>query len=134
MGREDKQMTEYAIMVKDVTFSYGAIEAVRGISFQVAPGEILGFLGPNGAGKSTTIKILTGQLTPKSGLAQVLGVDDTPVAAGMAKFDLHRLLIVDASVSTEYKLRIVWGIGTLAAAIIAEQCSEVMIKVYANRS
>ncbi len=43
----------------------------------MAPGEILGFLGPNGAGKSTTIKILTGQLTPKSGKAQVLGVDVT---------------------------------------------------------
>jgi ABC-2 type transport system ATP-binding protein len=70
-----RQMTENAIRVEDVTFSYGNIEAVRGISFQVAPGEILGFLGPNGAGKSTTIKILTGQLAPKSGLAQVLGVD-----------------------------------------------------------
>ena len=68
-------MTEDAINVEDITFSYGSIEAVRGISFQVAPGEILGFLGPNGAGKSTTIKILTGQLTPKSGRARVLGVD-----------------------------------------------------------
>ena len=70
-------MTEDAIKVEDITFSYGNIEAVRGISFQVAPGEILGFLGPNGAGKSTTIKILTGQLTPKSGRARVLGVDVT---------------------------------------------------------
>jgi ABC-2 type transport system ATP-binding protein len=70
-------MTEDAIKVEDITFSYGSIEAVRGISFQVAPGEILGFLGPNGAGKSTTIKILTGQLTPKSGHARVLGVDTT---------------------------------------------------------
>lgn len=68
-------MEEATINVEDITFSYGNLEAVRGISFQVAPGEILGFLGPNGAGKSTTIKILTGQLTPKSGRAQVLGVD-----------------------------------------------------------
>ena len=75
-------MTDAAIKVDHITFAYGDLEAVRGISFQVAPGEILGFLGPNGAGKSTTIKILTGQLTPKSGTAQVLGVDvsnDDPV-------------------------------------------------------
>ncbi len=68
-------MSEPAIRVEDVAFSYGDIEAIKGISFEVAPGEILGFLGPNGAGKSTTIKILTGQLTPKSGRARVLGVD-----------------------------------------------------------
>lgn len=70
-------MTEAAIKVDNITFSYGDLEAVAGVSFEVAPGEILGFLGPNGAGKSTTIKILTGQLTPKSGNAQVLGVDIT---------------------------------------------------------
>jgi ABC-2 type transport system ATP-binding protein len=70
-------MTEAAIKVDNITFAYGDLEAVGGISFEVAPGEILGFLGPNGAGKSTTIKILTGQLTPKSGNAQVLGVDIT---------------------------------------------------------
>jgi ABC-2 type transport system ATP-binding protein len=70
-------MTESAIKVEDVSYSYGDIEAVKGVSFEVAPGEILGFLGPNGAGKSTTIKILTGQLTPKSGRAQVLGADVT---------------------------------------------------------
>jgi ABC-2 type transport system ATP-binding protein len=70
-------MSEAAITVEDVTFAYGSHEAVRGISFDVAPGEILGFLGPNGAGKSTTIKILTGQLTPKTGSARVLGIDVT---------------------------------------------------------
>ena len=68
-------MTQPAIKVEDIAFSYGDVEAVRGITFEVAPGEILGFLGPNGAGKSTTIKMLTGQLSPKSGRAQVLGVD-----------------------------------------------------------
>jgi ABC-2 type transport system ATP-binding protein len=70
-------MTEAAIKVDNITFAYGDLQAVDGISFEVAPGEILGFLGPNGAGKSTTIKILTGQLTPKTGKAQVLGVDIT---------------------------------------------------------
>jgi ABC-2 type transport system ATP-binding protein len=49
------------------------IEAVRGISFDMAEGEVLGFIGPNGAGKSTTIKILTGILQPTSGEAKVLG-------------------------------------------------------------
>jgi ABC-type multidrug transport system ATPase subunit len=70
-------MTEAAIKVEGVSYAYGNVEAVKDISFQIAPGEILGYLGPNGAGKSTTIKILTGQLTPKSGIAQVLGVDVT---------------------------------------------------------
>ena len=50
------------------------VEALRGISFTMDDGEILGFVGPNGAGKSTTIKILTGILHPTSGNARVLGL------------------------------------------------------------
>jgi ABC-2 type transport system ATP-binding protein len=49
------------------------VEAVRGLSFEMDMGEVLGFIGPNGAGKSTTIKILTGILFPTSGDARVLG-------------------------------------------------------------
>jgi ABC-2 type transport system ATP-binding protein len=49
------------------------VEAVRGLSFDMEQGELLGFIGPNGAGKSTTIKILTGILHPTRGQAQVLG-------------------------------------------------------------
>lgn len=66
-----------AIEVKGIRYAYGDLEAVKGIDFEVAPGEILGFLGPNGAGKSTTIKILTGQLAPDAGTARVLGRDVT---------------------------------------------------------
>jgi ABC-2 type transport system ATP-binding protein len=51
------------------------VEAVRGISFQVERGELLGYLGPNGAGKSTTIKMLTGILVPSSGRVSVAGLD-----------------------------------------------------------
>ena len=66
-------MTTPAIKVEGLSFSYGDLEAVKDVSFEVMPGEILGFLGPNGAGKSTTIKMLTGQLPPKSGRAEILG-------------------------------------------------------------
>ena len=70
-------MSEPAIQVSEISYAYGRLEAVKGISFDVSPGEILGFLGPNGAGKSTTIKMLTGQLTPRSGKARILGMDVT---------------------------------------------------------
>ncbi len=63
------------IEVVDVTKSYGSIEALRGISFHVAAGEIVGLLGPNGAGKSTAIKIITGYLQPDSGQVAVDGLD-----------------------------------------------------------
>jgi ABC-2 type transport system ATP-binding protein len=52
---------------------YTTVEAVRDLSFEMEPGELLGFIGPNGAGKSTTIKILTGILYPSGGGATVLG-------------------------------------------------------------
>lgn len=63
------------IDVTDITKSYGPIEALGGISFQIARGEIVGLLGPNGAGKTTAIKILTGYLQPDGGTAYVNGLD-----------------------------------------------------------
>lgn len=53
--------------------TYQEIEAVRGISFELLAGEVVGFIGPNGAGKTTTLKILSGILHPTSGAVQVLG-------------------------------------------------------------
>jgi len=70
-------MDNKSIIVDDVRYNYGEIQAVRGISFNVGEGEIFGFLGPNGAGKSTTIKMLTGQIYPKHGNIEVLGMDIT---------------------------------------------------------
>jgi ABC-2 type transport system ATP-binding protein len=64
-----------AIEVKNLTRNYNGLCAVDHISFEVESGEIFGFLGPNGAGKTTTIKMLTGQLCPTSGEAQVVGCD-----------------------------------------------------------
>ena len=64
-----------AIQVRELTRDYNGLRAVDGITFAVEIGEIFGFLGPNGAGKTTTIKVLTGQLRPTSGTAQVAGCD-----------------------------------------------------------
>lgn len=70
-------MSADAIIVDNVKYNYGEIQAVKGISFNVEEGEIFGFLGPNGAGKSTTIKMLTGQFRPKNGGITILGLDIT---------------------------------------------------------
>jgi ABC-2 type transport system ATP-binding protein len=58
-----------------LTKRYGSFTAVDGISFQVQPGQVLGFLGPNGAGKSTTMKMIAGFLAPTDGTAKVCGYD-----------------------------------------------------------
>jgi len=63
------------IEVHDLTRRFGPKVAVDGLSFQVRPGEVLGFLGPNGAGKSTTMKMLTGYLRPSGGSARVCGYE-----------------------------------------------------------
>ncbi|UCE06282.1 MAG: ABC transporter ATP-binding protein [bacterium] len=70
-------MSTDAIIVDHIKYNYADIQAVKGISFNVTEGEIFGFLGPNGAGKSTTIKMLTGQLSPKNGKIKILGLDIT---------------------------------------------------------
>ena len=63
------------IEVSDLEKSYGEVKALRGVSFQVGEGEIIGLLGPNGAGKSTIIKTLTGYLQPDFGDVLINGLD-----------------------------------------------------------
>jgi ABC-2 type transport system ATP-binding protein len=69
-----------AISVRGLRKSYGALEAVRGIDFEVARGEVFGLLGPNGAGKTTTVEILEGYRKRDAGEVEVLERD--PAAAG----------------------------------------------------
>ena len=64
-----------AIVVRELSKSYGSVEALRGISFDVAQGEVFGLLGPNGAGKTTTVEILEGYRDRDGGEASVLGHD-----------------------------------------------------------
>ena len=64
-----------AIVVNGLTKSYAAVEALRGVTFEVAEGDVFGLLGPNGAGKTTTIEILEGYRTRDGGDVSVLGFD-----------------------------------------------------------
>ncbi len=64
-----------AILVKDITKNFGPTRAVNGVSFEIEPGEIVGFLGPNGAGKTTTLRILTCFIPATTGVARVAGHD-----------------------------------------------------------
>ena len=71
------------LTISDLKRDFGPIRAVRGVSFTVAKGEVLGFLGPNGAGKSTTMRRITGFLPPTSGSATICShkMQESPVAA-----------------------------------------------------
>jgi len=71
-----------AIAVRNLEKSYGGVQALRGVSFEVAQGEVFGLLGPNGAGKTTTVEILEGYRRRDAGEASVLGFDpgDSPRA------------------------------------------------------
>src|SRR5437762_5670835 len=71
-----------AVAVTDLHKSYGQLEAVRGISFDIERGEVFALLGPNGAGKTTTVEILEGYRSRDAGEVAVLGTD--PARAGSA--------------------------------------------------
>src|SRR6201996_3919279 len=71
------------ITIKNLTKSYGPKLAVDDLSFDVQPGEVLGFLGANGAGKSTTMRMIAGFIAPSAGAVTVCGhdIERSPVAA-----------------------------------------------------
>lgn len=75
------------LSVRDMKKSYGAIQAVGGISFDVKPGEILGVIGPNGSGKTTLFNSILGQIKPDSGHVKFEGKD----ISGRSPLELSRL-------------------------------------------
>jgi ABC-2 type transport system ATP-binding protein len=76
-------MPDPVLEARNLTRTFGDFKAVDDVTFDLYPGEIVGFLGPNGAGKTTTIKMLTGLLGPSSGAARVAGFDinESPLEA-----------------------------------------------------
>jgi ABC-2 type transport system ATP-binding protein len=85
-----------AILVDGLRKSYGAVDAVRGISFTVEEGEVFGLLGPNGAGKTTTIEILEGYRSRDGGDVTVLGID--PHGGGRKLRERVGLVLQEAAV------------------------------------
>ena len=66
---------EALVSTQNLSRDFGALRAVRGVSFSLQQGDILGFLGPNGAGKSTTMRMISGTLAPTSGEVHLAGID-----------------------------------------------------------
>ena len=103
-------MGEPIIQVEGLYKNYGAVAALRGVSFAVEEGEVFGLLGPNGAGKTTTVEILEGMRTADRGLARVGGLD--PQKSGM-QFK-ERIGSVLQSTSLPDKLRVKEAIDLFA--------------------
>jgi ABC-2 type transport system ATP-binding protein len=94
----------------------GGVEAVRGISFDVAEGEVFGLLGPNGAGKSTTVGMLTTTVLPTGGTARVAGHDVArhPLLARSVSSVVFQDAVVDAALTGRANLELhtrLWGVG-----------------------
>ncbi len=94
-----------AITVRGLAKRYGAVRAVRGISFTVGRGEIFALLGPNGAGKTTTLEILEGFRRRDGGRADVLGLDPGDRATGRALRERIGLVLQDIAVEPYLTVR-----------------------------
>jgi ABC-2 type transport system ATP-binding protein len=108
------------------------VEAVAGVSFTVAKGEMLGYVGPNGAGKSTTIKMLTGVLVPTAGRVHVHGLVPAQQRVALARrigvvFGQRSLLWWDLPLSESFRLlRHIYGVGADAHAERLAECRELL--------
>jgi ABC-2 type transport system ATP-binding protein len=93
------------VVVAGLRKSYGAVQAVRGASFNVGPGEIFALLGPNGAGKTTTLEILEGFRARDAGRVEVLGLDPGDRSHGRALRERIGLVLQDIAVEPYLTVR-----------------------------
>ncbi|MFT3865687.1 MAG: ATP-binding cassette domain-containing protein [Solirubrobacterales bacterium] len=117
-----------AITVKNLRKSFGDFEAVKGVDFEVATGEVFGFLGPNGAGKTTTINMLCTLTRPTSGSAEVAGFD----VVG-ARDDVRRHIglvfqdqTLDGYLSAEQNLRLHAELYGVEKSVVAPRMEQVL--------
>lgn len=117
-----------AIEVEHLSRRFGAIEAVRDVSFRVEQGEIFGLLGPNGAGKTTTIKVLLSLLKPSSGRVRILGIDvaEQPARARRYVGWVPQETAVDPLLTGRENLLLVAGMYHLPPADAARRAEELL--------
>jgi ABC-2 type transport system ATP-binding protein len=117
-----------AISVKDLRKRFGDFEAVKGVNFEVATGEVFGFLGPNGAGKTTTINMLCTLTKPSDGSAEVAGFD-----VATARDDVRRHIglvfqdqTLDGYLSAEQNLRLHAELYGVEKAVVKPRMEQVL--------
>ena len=112
------------IAVHNLTKSYGDVQAIRGLSFEVEEGEVFGLLGPNGAGKTSTVEILEGLRPPDSGIVNVCGLD--PQASGDAyKQEIGAVL---QSTALPDKLRVSEALTMFASFYKRHRATDALLK------
>ena len=129
---QPRSITQPAVDVQALRKIYpGGVEAVKGIDFEVAAGEVFGLLGPNGAGKSTTLGMLTTTIAPTSGRARVAGHDvmSDPLAARSVSSVVFQDPVVDRGLTGRRNLDIharLWRVEPVAAARRIAELSETL--------
>lgn len=126
-------MVRPAINVNSLAVAYGKvprqIEAVRDLSFQVHPGEIVGFLGPNGAGKSSTLKVLMGFVEPSAGSATIFDLPaGTPAARKMIGY-LPEVAMYYPFLTPHETLRLYGKLQGLGGAALEREIGELLERV-----
>jgi ABC-2 type transport system ATP-binding protein len=109
----------------------GGVEAVKGVAFEVAAGEVFALLGPNGAGKSTTIGMLTATVRPTSGSARLAGFDvvGQPLAARRVSSVVFQEAVVDRSLSGRANLELhgrLWGVEPKMTSQVIDELVELL--------
>lgn len=117
-----------AVVIQNLQKRYGNVEAVKNVSFEIAPGEIFGLLGPNGAGKTTTLRCLCTLVTPEAGKLEVGGISvlEHPRAARQLLGYVAQEVALDKVLTGRELLQLQAAIYHLPAKTIADRIQDVL--------
>jgi ABC-2 type transport system ATP-binding protein len=122
------RMSDPVIVAEGLVKRFGAVEALRGVNFQVSAGAVMGLLGPNGAGKTTVVRILTTLLRPDAGRATVAGLDVVRQAAAVRQLIglSGQYAAVDPYLTGRENLRLIGRLSGLSRAGACRRAGELL--------